>query len=61
MPKHDLVSKQPTKQIELTLNDMLFGHIAENIKDKTIQKINPMIMRTKMAISKFKYGNKIDI
>jgi hypothetical protein len=57
----NMIFKETNKQIKLTLNDILFGHKTENIKDKTIKIINHLIMITKMSISKFKYGNQINI
>ena len=57
-----MILKATNKQIELRLNDILFGsQNKKNIKDKTIKIINHLIMITQMSISKFKYGNKIDV
>ena len=56
-----MIFKATDKQIELTLNDILFGHETENTKDKTIKTIIHVIMITKMPISKFKYRNQIYI
>ena len=57
----NMIFKATNKQIELTRNNILFGHETENIKDKTIKTIHHLIMITKISINKFKYGNKTDI
>ena len=58
MPKHNFQSNQQTNRINAKRHVIR----SQNRKhqDKTIKKINHLII-TKMAISKFKYANTIDI
>jgi hypothetical protein len=57
----DFIFVKTGLQIKLTETDVLFGYKPEKSSNTNIRLINHVIAITKMVISKFKYGNAVDI